>query len=372
VDGSNCVARLAALVGVSGRKRTSFDWPAMESSLGLHLPNDYKYLVEVFPDGTFQDLLHVNRPGDHHQPRTDFLGFYAYTLEDMRHLRSDRGSFPYPIFPEPGGLLPWASGPRREPFFWLTQAEDPNTWPVVTADYDFTEWREFPGTACQLLIEVVEGRFDASLFGVDLAGRGPSFVPMDEDVPVGNGSPSRSFLSLGGRAANEFSALSQVIATTTPATARVDWVEVEDFTGLRLPADYRSFVDTYGPGTFGEITIAAPGGPGGFDLYDLLRRALEAARAPDATRTVPIYPEPNGIIAWGQTADGWTFSWAPTSPDPQAWGVVAYGPHLLAHLADQSFSQFLRSYVKGDSSVADILGHNTPLVVPPRFTPATP
>ena len=60
--------------------------------------------------------------------------------------------------------------------------------------------------------------------------------------------------------------------------------------GARPPADYRSFIDTYGPGTFGEIAITAPEAPAGFDLYRLLRRAIETARAPDAIRTVPTAP----------------------------------------------------------------------------------
>jgi hypothetical protein len=84
---------------------------------------------------------------------------------------------------------------------------------------------------------------------------------------------------------------------------------------------------------------------------------------------VPICPEPDGIIAWGETADGWTFSWAPTDPDPDRWGVVAYSRELVAHLPDQSFTQFLRLYAEGDREIADILGRNTPLVAPPRFTP---
>ena len=66
-----------------------------------------------------------------------------------------------------------------------------------------------------------------------------------------------------------------------------------------------------GPGTFGEIKITAPGAPGEFDLYHLLRRAIDTARSPDTIRTVPLCPEPGGIIAWGDTEDGWTFSWSP-------------------------------------------------------------
>jgi hypothetical protein len=368
----DCVARLAALVGVPDQRRNDVDWPAVESSVGLRLPDDYRRLVETFPDGIFQGLVRVNRPGDHHESAKEFLGFYAWQLEDMRQLRASGHAFPYPIFPEPGGLLPWATGPRAEPFFWLTRGEDPNMWPVAAASHDLTGWQEFPGTACQVLVDVVEGRFDASLFGVDLSGRGPWFNPIEEEERAGGSGAAPPLLSSSGRTVNEYSTLAGMIGASPGATHRVDWAHVQEFMGVALPGDYRSFIDTYGPGTFGEIKITAPGAPGGFDLYHLLRRAIDTGRSPDTVRTVPICPEPGGIIAWGETEDGWTFSWSPADPDPDRWSVVMYNRALLWHLADRSFSQFLCRYAEGAAEIADILGRNVPLVTPVRFVPAKP
>src|SRR5690349_8113259 len=103
------VERLARLVNVSPRIEV-FDWAAIEASLGLSLPTDYKKLVESFPDGRFQGAIRLNRPGDYDNPATEYLGFYANKLGDMRSAREfGDGDFPYPIFPEQGGLLPWAS-----------------------------------------------------------------------------------------------------------------------------------------------------------------------------------------------------------------------------------------------------------------------
>jgi hypothetical protein len=362
----DCVARLAALVGVPDRQRNEVDWPAVESSIGLGLPDDYKRLVEIFPDGVFQGLVRVNRPGDHYESVREFLGFYAHQLEDMHQFQAGGGAIPYPIFPEPGGLLPWATGPRAEPLFWLTRGEDPNAWPVVAASYDLAEWQEFAGSAGELLVEAVQGRFDASLFGIDLATGAASFTPIEDEM--GGGTPPPA-LSSSGRTANEFVAVAGLIGPAAGAPPTTDWAAIEEFMGVRLPADYRSFVDTYGPGTFGEIAVTAPGAPDGLDLFALLRRVIEAARAPGAIRTVPICPEPGGLIAWGETADGWTFSWSPGDPDPDRWSVVMYSPTFLAHLADLSFSQFLRRYAEGAPEIAEVLGRNAPLVTPVRFVP---
>jgi hypothetical protein len=288
----------------------------------------------------------------------------------MRELRAGGHPFPYPIFPEPGGLLPWATGRRAEPFFWVTRGEDPNAWPVVTAAYGFTDWQEFPGTAGELLIDVVEGRFDGGPFGVDLAARGPWFKLIDDEVPSSTSSATRSMFTSSGLGVNEFAALAEMIGPSPGTTLAVDWGEIEAFMGVPLPSDYRSFIDTYGPGTFGEIKITVPGGPAEFDMYQLLRRAIEAARAPDAIRTAPICPEPDGIIAWGETGDGWTFSWAPLFPEPDRWSIVAYTRDFLVHIGDTSFSQFLRRYAEGSPDVADFIGRNPARVAPLQFTPA--
>jgi hypothetical protein len=363
------VARLAALVGVTVERRHAYDWPAIESSLGLRLPDDYKLLVETFPDGQFQDLLRLNRPGDSNEPADEFLGYHAWRLHDLRELRDRGHRLAYPIHPEPGGLLPWASGPRSEPVFWLTGAGDPNAWPVVTADYDFADWREFPGSACEFLIEVVTGRFDGGQFGRDLTGRGPLFRNPDDPSTARRTAPME--LHGSGTTGNEFAWLASTIGPPEVAPAKVAWDEIEEFMGVPLPSDYRSFIDAYGPGTFGEIKITVPGGPGEFDLYRLLRKAIEAVRSGEQTRVYPVCPEPGGIMAWGESADGWTFSWLPQFPNPDGWSVVIYSRGLLLPMWDVSFSQFLRGYAEGNPFIIDHLGRNPALLAPLRFTPAT-
>jgi hypothetical protein len=59
------------------------------------------------------------------------------------------------------------------------------------------------------------------------------------------------------------------------AVPAVDWAEVHARLGFRLPADYRELIDTFGPGTFGDIQITAPGAPGEWDLFALLERKYQ-------------------------------------------------------------------------------------------------
>jgi len=78
----------------------------------------------------------------------------------------------------------------------------------------------------------------------------------------------------------------------------VDWADVHARLGLRLPADYREFIDAYGPGTLGDIRIMAPGQPPEMDLFALLERTHAQA---GYEGMVPFYPDPGGTVSWGET-----------------------------------------------------------------------
>jgi hypothetical protein len=56
-----------------------------------------------------------------------------------------------------------------------------------------------------------------------------------------------------------------------------DWNAAEKALGMPLPSDYKSFIDSFGSGTLGDITIVAPHGPPGFDLFALQEKKREDA-----------------------------------------------------------------------------------------------
>jgi len=100
-------------------------------------------------------------------------------LENWRHWRAERhGQFPYPIFPEPGGLLPWGDIRGGGVAFWLTERADPDGWPVVVTSHECEYWDRFDGTVCEFPIGIAAGRYDANGFT-----EGPT---MDETGVVDN------------------------------------------------------------------------------------------------------------------------------------------------------------------------------------------
>ncbi|MCP2323431.1 hypothetical protein HDA40_001938 [Hamadaea flava] len=348
----DCVTQLADLAGISPVSSQTYDWAAIETSLaGLTLPSDYKRLIQTFPDGKFRDLVRIIRPGDVGSPRTDYLGFYANWLEDMRQWRADGdGLFPYPIHPEPAGLLPFAEGPGGEMCFWLTNSGDPDAWPVVSADRDFLQWQEYPGPMCRFLSALVEGTIPSPFDPATAVGSAaPAFRPIGAQPSTAvAATPTQpgTAAPLWGRQPpqNESAELLAVIGDA-PAAPSADWTQVAKILGVDLPTDYQTIVDHVGVGVFCDIRILGPDPCPDFNLTTVL--AVEAARvaASHAGVMAAYHPQPAGVIPWGVTADGWICVWRTLQNDPNLWTVAMIAPNFNTIFHDElSFSSFLLKY----------------------------
>jgi hypothetical protein len=359
-----CLARLMEVSGVAPDE-AAYDWAEIEASLdGLVLPDDYKDFVERFPDGRFRGLVRVIRPGDVGSPRTEFLGFYANWLDDMRRWRaSGDGVFPHPIYPEKGGLLPWAEGPGGEMCFWLTDG-DPQDWTIVTADRNFLDWQTFGGPMCLFLLDLASGDmphpFDST-----------APVPLTQDIfepfetlPTTNAaqavapqparpSPAASGKPWRGRSPIDESAELLRLVTAPAPTETVDWFGLQTMLGTALPPDYRAFVDRLGLGTFCDIGILGPDSCGELDLVGVRQRETRL----------------DGLLPWGLTADGWICGWRTHGSRSDGWSVVMVSPHndLVFH-DELSFSSFLLRYC-GAGDQLGIFHGRQPWMAGPTFTP---
>ncbi|MGH3441419.1 MAG: SMI1/KNR4 family protein [Nitriliruptorales bacterium] len=358
---ATCVKRLADAVGLTNVVTKHYNWDAVEASIGgIRLPQDYKQLVETFPSGRFQRFVNIIRPGDMNYPDTEYLGYYRHRLDDMRNARKDPedpATFPYPIYPEDDGLLPWGDGPEGELFYWITSSPDPNEWPVVIADQTWTEWHSFSGTCCEFLLHVVHGQYCNNVRGVDLTE--PLFEPRK---PIRSGPAPKPLWDpavlkygerqYGERPHNDLGVLARALPSAGRSEAvPVKWNVIEEELGLSLPSDFKSFIDRFGAGVFCDIAIMGVDKCQGFDLLTFLRRNHELAVKhlnPQYASLTPFYPEPMGIVAWGITSEGRICGWGPNGQNSEEWGVVVADPFPkvrgVIHCADLSFSSFLLKY----------------------------
>jgi hypothetical protein len=156
---SAAVDVLADVVGWSGLPKWQPDWDVTERLLGLALPDDYKALLDTVPMGEYAGTVSMNAPTLRGH-EGDLLALFR---EVMLSLNSWRNK-PYAAFPELPGLIPWAEfdHPMGGTLFWLADAGDPNSWPVVAWGAD-GNWEEYDVGAVAFLIALVRGKLPSKV-----------------------------------------------------------------------------------------------------------------------------------------------------------------------------------------------------------------
>lgn len=129
--------------------------------------------------------------------------------------------------------------------------------------------------------------------------------------------------------ADRFLELFPVPDAPVDAAVPTDWEAVEAELSIRLPDDYKWFIEHYGTGCVDSfLWIFNPLSTN--EHLNLLRQvdSLSAQYREQQTtlgeRVVPfpIYPEVGGLVPFGSTDNGDVLFWRGDSPDPGAWAVV--------------------------------------------------
>lgn len=155
------IEEFGRLAHLAPREGEVLPWARSAEAYGIELPADYRAFVDAFGAGEVYGRLSLNTPWPLADPPVPVTALRAM-LDDaaevgdlLRDLRATYPEqFPLPFYPDPGGLLAWASGIGGEQCFWLTApATDPDTWPVVV--WDKSEWHHYaPGMLHVLLLTV--------------------------------------------------------------------------------------------------------------------------------------------------------------------------------------------------------------------------
>lgn len=107
-------------------------------------------------------------------------------------------AFFYPLHPELGGVLPWATTAGRPALYWLT-GDDPDEWPVVVAEWG-TEFATYDLSATSFLRAWTLAPLSRRSRAVDLTAyfRQPS-VPLDDSpvILVGTSSGRGAWVEVG-------------------------------------------------------------------------------------------------------------------------------------------------------------------------------
>jgi SMI1-KNR4 cell-wall len=138
------------------------DWGEVEVALGLKLPADFKTLIERYGGGEFVDFIGLMTPFGPHE---SLVQSARALLDSQWPLREEfPDEYPYPFYPEPGGLLEWAGTAGAQRLCWLTDGE-PDSWRVVAWGPRDGLYDTYDLGAVEFLHAWLSGRITTSVFG---------------------------------------------------------------------------------------------------------------------------------------------------------------------------------------------------------------
>jgi SUKH superfamily protein len=118
-------------------------WQDVYVETGLRFPQDYRWFIEAYGSGAIDSYLTVF---DTHRYAENDIAFWTLcqaTLEEYRSVRlQTQYQVPFPIFPEPEGLVPCGLIKNGHSINWLTKGS-PDDWTIVFYDWDHVQFTHF-------------------------------------------------------------------------------------------------------------------------------------------------------------------------------------------------------------------------------------
>lgn len=321
-------------------------WEPVEAYLGTALPQDYKDLARLYGRGRFMAFLYVNLPGS---------SVRRGSLESELGLAGEMVNYgmpvPYPVWPEPGGLLNVGLTEFNDRLFWLTRG-DPADWPIVVWDRALQRLETFDCSLTDFLARLAAGEVAPEGFVGRSAPSDPLFEPLQCALgPAGTDRPDGVQSSrTTGRGIEALTRL--VTPPLEPFRAfSGPWGPVEAYLGTTLPQDYKDFVRLYGSGLLvGLVSIHTPGTKNPYLSLAVQVREASGDSMPDQQAPYRLWPRIDGLIKFGGTDNGDQLYWLPHGP-PEDWKVVFWDCDLSDDKAFEAFdcsvAEFLAGLVDG-------------------------
>jgi hypothetical protein len=308
------------------------DWTQVEPAVGRTYPAEFKEIADALSAGSFQTFLTLLHPARFGGPEAYAEEVHGYA--DLLRDEAEERGFPYPIYPDAGGVLPFAVIGFDWVIGWLTADDDPDRWPIILCDSHLGSWHVYPMSTSEFLRAVVTLPVTIKPIGyVAEAVQPPSFVgatgrsapmPTTPDPDYWAGPAGRRPMIGPADAVEELRGLVEPVPVPS-----LEWRFGPSRLGVGTPADYRHLIDELGNVRVGPVTVTAPGGrPDFLDRYDALRMQVLGLRANGEGPPGTIWPEPRGAVKWAELDGGGSVCWLFTSANPDQWAVLVLGADL--------------------------------------------
>jgi|JI8StandDraft_2_1071088.scaffolds.fasta_scaffold145507_1 hypothetical protein len=158
------IAELLAVVPppLSGTSVAANKWSDVEREIGTSLPSDYKAFIDQYGLGKLDDFIVVFTPYDEN-PHINLRIQIKRQLDALKQLGEWGEELPYPLYPEPDGLLPFGATDNGDVLYWLTSGT-PERWSVVVNESRAPDYDHHDCSMTTFLAEVISGQRRCSIF----------------------------------------------------------------------------------------------------------------------------------------------------------------------------------------------------------------
>jgi hypothetical protein len=324
----------------------------VEAWLGTRLPIDYKRFADTYGPVDFGEYVWI------HVPCFDDLLFdYGAWLRGVhRSARIEARKLPKEerpaVHPAPRGLLAWGATRGTDTLFWDTSSsDDPDEWTVVvrhagngTVGRGFQSWQHYDLTLVGYLRHTLQGIWDPSFPQGQIIGplrpsiARTAFLPTAEPWTPPEPVPPR-LTDAERRIALETGTGLDALRLLTPPPAEgpylgddIDWEELFERLGTKLPAEYITLMELYGFGCWrGWLRFNAPLRTHERGLLLDVEWLTDTYRShrdehPDQY-PLSMWPEPGGFLPFADTIDSDYIGWLTEGDDRDAWPLTVWSRH---------------------------------------------
>ena len=261
----DAVDRLTELISPpSAPVRGRGDWAEFAIRNGFEAPADYRRLIETYGAGEFGTfLVRLLEPFHPEQSLVEASEWDRQNVEGSRRLFPDQ-SPEWPIWPEQGGFLPWASTADGDLVGWGT-AGNPDAWNTLCWG---DQWEVYEMGIGDFLVAGCEGRI--GWFGEE--GIPLQFDPYPEAVPAVEPFRTQATVRLGVSPPTRF--FEAAIAGLAEQGIRVLSYgdDLDDRQACELTIDFRADLEPVAKAAV--ISVAQTLGAPILDVHDLRQKRI--------------------------------------------------------------------------------------------------
>lgn len=136
---------------------THDQWRERESEIGVTLPRDYRDFIFTYGTGLFAGFYRIYNPFASSQYMSLSQSITRVCEQNRVSQQSFPERFPYPYFPELGGLIPWGNDENGNDYFWLADGAS-ESWNVIQDANRGDGIAVQPFTMTGFLVSVLEGK----------------------------------------------------------------------------------------------------------------------------------------------------------------------------------------------------------------------